>query len=313
MNKQQIIDLWRISFDDSEEFIHFYFENVFKEENTLVIENKGHVVSALQMLPYKMTFCGTEISIAYISGACTLPSERGKGWMKLLLHQAFKDMVKNNIAVTTLIPAESWLFNYYSQIGYSTVFDYSIKTHNRNIHYQKPDNIYITQIETAITEKIYLYFSQKEHERECSVLHSPKDFENIYQEWMLENGTLLTTYSDKKQINGLAFIQPDSGKNIFIRELFADDPSIENYIIQAAIKINNVQQAIQRTLADPIHSIPTGMARIIDTDLLIQLWLSTHHTNSLSFQDFKKMDTETLTQFLFNYSNKQAYMNLMLD
>ncbi|MFR8355938.1 MAG: GNAT family N-acetyltransferase [Parabacteroides sp.] len=49
-----------------------------KEENTLVIEKDGQVVSALQMLPYTMTYYGTEISVAYISGACTLPSMRGK-------------------------------------------------------------------------------------------------------------------------------------------------------------------------------------------------------------------------------------------
>lgn len=55
MNKQQIIDLWRLSFNDTEEFIRLYFDRVYKEENTLVIEKDGQVVSALQMLPYTMT------------------------------------------------------------------------------------------------------------------------------------------------------------------------------------------------------------------------------------------------------------------
>ena len=41
MNKQQIIDLWRLSFNDSEEFIRLYFDRVYKEENTLVIEKNG--------------------------------------------------------------------------------------------------------------------------------------------------------------------------------------------------------------------------------------------------------------------------------
>ena len=89
MNKQQIIDLWRLSFNDTEEFIRLYFDRVYKEENTLVIEKDGQVVSALQMLPYTMTYYGTEISVAYISGACTLPSMRGKGLMKQLMQKAF--------------------------------------------------------------------------------------------------------------------------------------------------------------------------------------------------------------------------------
>lgn len=104
MNKQQIIDLWRLSFNDSEEFIRLYFDRVYKEENTLVIEKNGQVVSALQMLPYTMTYYGTEISVAYISGACTLPSMRGKGLMRELLQNAFEEMKYRSVAVTAPDP-----------------------------------------------------------------------------------------------------------------------------------------------------------------------------------------------------------------
>ena len=65
MNKQQIIDLWRLSFNDTEELIRLYFDRVYKEENTLVIEKDGQVVSALQMLPYTMTYYGTDIRSLY--------------------------------------------------------------------------------------------------------------------------------------------------------------------------------------------------------------------------------------------------------
>ena len=119
MNKQQIIDLWRLSFNDTEEFIRLYFDRVYKEENTLVIEKDGQVVSALQMLPYTMTYYGTEISVAYISGACTLPSMRGKGLMKQLMQKAFDEMKYRSVAVAALIPADPWLFDYYRELGYT--------------------------------------------------------------------------------------------------------------------------------------------------------------------------------------------------
>ena len=77
-NKPQLIDLWRTSFDDSEEFIKLFFDRVYKKENALFIEKDGKIVSALQMLPYVMTYYGKEISVNYIYGACTLPSERGQ-------------------------------------------------------------------------------------------------------------------------------------------------------------------------------------------------------------------------------------------
>ena len=87
--KKQVQRLWKTVFDDSDEFIHLYFNRVYKDENTLVIRKEGQIVSALQMLPYAMTYYGEEISVAYISGACTLPSEQGKGLMGKLLQNAF--------------------------------------------------------------------------------------------------------------------------------------------------------------------------------------------------------------------------------
>ena len=65
-NKSQLIDLWRTSFNDSEEFIKLFFDRVYKKENALFIKKDGKIVSALQMLPYVMTYYGTEISVNYI-------------------------------------------------------------------------------------------------------------------------------------------------------------------------------------------------------------------------------------------------------
>ena len=79
--KQQVKDLWRTCFGDSEAFIDLYFDRVYQDDNTLTIERNGQIVSALQMLPYTMTYFGTEISVAYISGACTVPEQRGQGLM----------------------------------------------------------------------------------------------------------------------------------------------------------------------------------------------------------------------------------------
>ena len=84
-NKSQLIDLWRTSFNDSEEFIKLFFDRVYKKENALFIEKNGKIVSALQMLPYPMSFCGKQVATSYISGACTHPDFRNRGVMRQLL------------------------------------------------------------------------------------------------------------------------------------------------------------------------------------------------------------------------------------
>ena len=39
--KQQIVNLWRTCFGDSEAFISLYFDRVYKDENAMTIEKDG--------------------------------------------------------------------------------------------------------------------------------------------------------------------------------------------------------------------------------------------------------------------------------
>ena len=129
--KQQIVNLWRTCFGDSEAFISLYFDRVYKDENAMTIEKDGKIVSALQIVPYTMTYLGTEISVGYISGACTTPEERGQGLMRQLLQETFEEMERREIAISALIPADPWLFDYYREQGYTEAFDYSVETYIR--------------------------------------------------------------------------------------------------------------------------------------------------------------------------------------
>ena len=44
------------------------------------------------------------------------------GAMRELLSQAFTRMLHNDMSISTLIPAEPWLFGYYAGMGYVPVF-----------------------------------------------------------------------------------------------------------------------------------------------------------------------------------------------
>ena len=123
--RQQLMELWKRSFDDTDAFVRLFFTHVYRKENALYIEQGGRIVSALQMLPYTMQFYGKEIPVSYIYGACTHPEERGKGWMSALIQKAFKVMAERHIALTVIIPAEKSLFDYYRRFGYTEAFDYA--------------------------------------------------------------------------------------------------------------------------------------------------------------------------------------------
>ena len=127
--KEKVKALWKLCFDDSDQFIDMYFRLRYKSEINVVIESGNEVISALQMLPYVMTYYGKEISVNYIYGACTLPSERGQGLMRQLIQKAFEVMESRKVALTVIIPADPWLFDYYRDLGYTEAFDYSEETY----------------------------------------------------------------------------------------------------------------------------------------------------------------------------------------
>ena len=74
--KDEVKTLWKLCFNDSDEFTDLYFKMRYKDEVNRVIREDGKIISALQMIPYPMTFCDEVISTSYISGACTHPDYR---------------------------------------------------------------------------------------------------------------------------------------------------------------------------------------------------------------------------------------------
>lgn len=320
MNKQQIIDLWRISFNDPEEFIRLYFDRVYNEKNTLAIEKDGQVVSALQMLPYTMTWCGTEISVAYISGACTLPSMRGKGLMRQLIQQSFDVMKERKYAITALIPADPWLFDYYREQGYTEAFDYTEEIYVRPDKIVWEPNLTVVPPDVPSIDLLYTYFNRKLRERPNCVLHTFDDFISILRDIQIDRGQVLTALNDKEQPVGMAFLIPPSTdedaeteKKVYVKELLYDNDAIANLLLQEATLQHNVKKAKYRTPPSTPGTLPMGMARVLDTHRLIHHWASKHKHNPISVEDMEGMDIQTLTRHLMGYPQRLAYMSLMLD
>ncbi len=119
--------LWDIAFGEEKEFNDYFFKNVFKAEYTLIMEEKGEIISMAQMLPYNIKGIG---QVSYIYGAVTSPYYRGQGCMAKLLEYSFELDKKMGRAASVLIPAEKSLFDYYKKIGYEPKFYIDRKIYN---------------------------------------------------------------------------------------------------------------------------------------------------------------------------------------
>lgn len=310
--KPQLIDLWRSSFNDSEAFIHLFFDRVYQPENALYIEQDGRIVSALHILPYTMTFYGKEINVGYIYAACTHPAERGKGLMRQLLRQAFAVMQSRKIALTTIIPAEPWLFDYYRTLGYTEAFDYSEQLYVRPQDPIEIPGLIVVPPEVPTLENLYRFFDRKQRERACYVLHTYEDFITILRDLQASGGQMLTALDLNERPVGMILFYPD-GKQLHVRELFYEDERIRQLLLQEATTQYNVRKALCRIPADGMDSHRLGMACILDRNRLIHLWSSTHAYTPLNTEQLKAMSPSALTQLLLGYPSQEAYMSLMLE
>ncbi|WP_085536852.1 GNAT family N-acetyltransferase [Massilibacteroides vaginae] len=290
MKKQETETLWRVCFSDTEAFIRLFFDEVYQEENALVIEKQGEIVSALHLIPYTMMLNEMEFPVSYICGVGTHPDQRGNGLMEQLMKEAEEELKHRNIPLAFLIPAEAWLFDIYRKYGYKEAFSYCLET-----YLPQPlalsDSIHISAAETTVPG-LYPYFDKKLRERTACVLHSEADFTVIRKDLAISKGLLLIARDLNNKVVGMAFGVPEEdGKSAFVMELLYDNDSVKEKLLYATAKQFNVAEVNYQTPASIRPAQLKGMAKIIDNHF---------------FKD-KGIDIESL------FNDKQGFMSLMLD
>lgn len=281
MIREKVKALWRLCFDDSEEFIDMYFRLRYNNEVNIAIESGKEVISALQMIPYPMTFCDKIIQTSYISGACTHPDYRGNGVMRELLSQAFARMAYNNIALSTLIPAEPWLSGYYASMGYAPVFCYSErKISGRNA---PPVSGIIIKESAVYNEEVYQYLNRKMLERSSCIQHTPADFKVILADLSISKGTMYIA-DNKGAIAGMAIVYPKE-YGLQTDELFADSKEAKEALLCHIQQEAGDGEVILLTPSGPdARQNILGMARIINAKMILQLYATLHPEDEMNIE-----------------------------
>ena len=270
--KREVMELWRVCFDDTEEFIQFYFDKKYKDENALVYwDEQGAAIAALQTPLYPMTFGETQIITGYISGACTHPLARARGVMTKLLREAFYVMRGRKIPMSTLIPANEWLYDYYGKMGYATVFDYTPEYYTI---LDKPvaDHFRVEAIreEGLLTDDLFSYFQSMMRLRPCCVQHEREDFEVIVESLRMDGGALIVVYSDKN-IVGMAFAEP-RGNRVLIQDGMYDSEDVKRVALWGVMKYLDAVEIYCRVLPSGKVDEHRGMARVLDVEQMLRLY-----------------------------------------
>lgn len=269
--KEQVMDLWRKNFQDSEEFIRFYFERKYSDENSLVYEENGKALSALLMLPYPMTWSGTLLTTSYISGACTLQEARNHGLMSMLLQEAFLEMHKRNIALSTLIPANDRLFQYYGHLGYAAVFSYSTTSYAVPPAQAMPSDPFFSpeHFDAEFAQQHYPFFRDTLMQKNCCVQHTEEDYLAIVEETYLSGGRLLVCASeDRQSTTGWALAVPEAD-TLYVKEMLYRSQQEQATLLHALFSIFHAPSVTCRQFPGQSGQNRYGMARIIDVQYML--------------------------------------------
>ena len=286
--RKQTKELWKLCFHDSEAFTDLYFRLRYNDEVNLYLETDGRVTAALQILPYPITFHQEELAMGYISGACTHPDFRNKGLMGQLLRKAFGKMVQEGKALTTLIPAEPWLFDYYARFGYAPVFQQSSYIyHNQPVAVNEMPSDETLEITDSCQEEVIRFMeTQYREQSSCCILHPTSDLQVVYASLQLDHGH---TYLLRRQgeLKAIAFATPADKQTWRIDELLAIDEQTEKRMLQQIANHLHLSQftvvsSLSSTHGEDRHSL--GMARILDAQRLLQLHAQNHPELELHLQ-----------------------------
>ncbi|SHI73531.1 Predicted acetyltransferase [Geosporobacter subterraneus DSM 17957] len=112
-------ELWGYAFEKNEPFYSWYFDEVFKPENSIGVFFENQLVSCLQLNPYRLKLKGSSFSASYVVGVITAPEFRNRGFMKPLLEASLQEMRRRNHSLSILMPFDT---TYYQPYGWELCY-----------------------------------------------------------------------------------------------------------------------------------------------------------------------------------------------
>ena len=223
--KNIAIQFWKDSFTDNEDQTNFFFDNIFKAENYLVLEENNKIISSLHENDYIFNFNSQKINSKYIVGVSSDLTQRNKGYMSKLLKTSLTNSKEKNIPFVFLTPINpeiyrKFSFEYFSNIDY---FKFSIeelsnfKLPSENYSYvelnKKNRKNYLKDL-----IKIYNYNMNKNF---CFLERNEFYFEKLLKEIEVDEMKTFILYKD--DVPSAYIIFSLSKDNVEVRECFALD------------------------------------------------------------------------------------------
>lgn len=247
MNRQK--EIWKMCFGDDDHYINFYFNNLYKEDETMLLLYHGDIAAILRMMPTTIVLPDNgKFKSSMFYAIATHPDYQDRGLSTKIIEYSNQYISNNNVGTSILVPAQESLFGFYSKRGYKEGF------------YIREDQLQNNQIRSF--EK----FSQSKY---ILTPASPEEY-NVRRTNLLK-GQLYVAYNDTQvayqkeiskysgadiynidigKIQGCAAIEKISHEEVIIKELLIH----EDFVKDTLLEIENIFQAQEYILRLPTYN-----------------------------------------------------------
>ena len=213
-DQNNIMEIWNYCFNDGPKFTDYYFNNKYKNYNTIVVEEETNIVSSLQLNQYKIKLNDKEYNTSYVVGVSTLPEARGRGYMRHIMDFTLNELYKKEQLISILMPID---YRLYRKYGYEHCYDqieYEINI--EDLGGFKSSGSLIKATSDHINEMINIekYFLENLNGR---VIRDEDYYKNLFKEIESEDGHIYIHRNEESDGYIIYFI---NGDNIFVRELY---------------------------------------------------------------------------------------------
>lgn len=101
--------------EDTQKFVDYYYREKCRDNDILVMEDSGKIVSMVHANPFTVSFCKNVAKVHYIVAVATDPTCRRLGYMRRLMQRILKDCRDRGEPFSFLMPANP---AYYEPLGY---------------------------------------------------------------------------------------------------------------------------------------------------------------------------------------------------
>lgn len=229
--KNQLKMLWKDLFNDDLEYIDWYFDNVYIEENTKIFLENNRVYGMLFENRYHLAIADEKFMGRYLVGVGVSSERRGEGIMKELLLESLSEAYRYGEEFIYLVPIDKKI---YERFGFSYIsmlskykLDFSVLSDLKKEF--RIERIQNENYEQTLLIKLKEFYKEVSKEYYIKVAREKEDYRKILSEVFAENGSVYISYDILGKING--YMSLIKSENIYVKELlFKDKSSLEGML-----------------------------------------------------------------------------------